>query len=461
MNRLVRGSVILAAAAVSWACGGLDTDGIDQTARLVADPSVVFVSNTDSQAVFVEAQNELGQQLEGDFTVTDVGAGINVALDTAFAPRPGVDNLPTRVRYFVRASDPTSFVNTSFTVSANGQTITIPVRITPANLAISLSNTAPALGEAVTLTAPPNVLFTSASTVTVSSGVAVVTGISADSTQLTLLFSPNITDQPLTVSNVAVTYLPGQLFSLPTTGLVTTPVLTQFTSVFDDATPDVNQNVTLTAAGFKFLPGNTFVFFGSDVQTALSFAADSSSVTFRAHKPGASGTISVQGIIISNLPQVPLLLDATTAVTVSNTVLTLPGADAYATAPEVQIPPTGKTGGVVDNGVWFTGPAACSSALGGPCRLYKIVLTTARTFTINASWDNTADVGVYRVNSTGTTLTNIGCDIHGPAPGHFETCTISNLAAGTYFLLVDDFSPFYGPPDNVPPGSITMDLVGG
>jgi hypothetical protein len=103
MNRLVRGAVMLAAAAVSWACGGLDTDGIDTTATLVADPGVVYVSNTDSQAVFVEAHNDLGQQLEGDFTVTHVGPGLNVNYDTTFAPRPGVENLPTRVRYFVRA----------------------------------------------------------------------------------------------------------------------------------------------------------------------------------------------------------------------------------------------------------------------------------------------------------------------------------------------------------------------
>jgi hypothetical protein len=204
MNRLVRGSVILAAAAVSWACGGLDTDGIDDTVELVADPGVVFVNNTDSQAVFVEALNDLGQQLEGNFTISNVGPGINVNYDTSFAPRPGVENLPTRVRYFVRGTTPASFVSSSFTITANGQSVTIPVSITPANLPAIFSNAAPAANDTITLTAPPPLKFTPASVVLIGGLPAVVVSLSADSSVISVVPVPGSNG----VANVTSLFLP-------------------------------------------------------------------------------------------------------------------------------------------------------------------------------------------------------------------------------------------------------------
>lgn len=554
MNRLVRGSVILAAAAVSWACGGLDTDGIDTTAELVADPSVVYVANTDSQAVFVEALNDLGQQLEGNFTVTNVGAGINVNYDTSFAPRPGVDNLPTRVRYFVRAIDPNSFVNTSFTISANGKTVTVPVRITPSNLQVTFSNSNPLPGEVVTLTAPANVLFTSATTVTVTGGAQVV-AISPDSTQISVVFATGSFASQATVNNVAVNYLPGQLFNLAVTtpittdslgsflvvpstltpavgglvtvtipapfkavlgtvtatvagagtavvsvaadssslvfaigpnangqvtigglrisgapalgpftllsaGVMTSPPLTTFTSVFSNPTPNTNDAVTLSATGFKF-PAGTKVFFGNDQQHTISVAADSSSITFRAGKPGASGTISVAGIRLSTLTGVSLTLNASTAVTVAATITTLAGANDLATAANITIPDAAKTFTLRDNGTWFAGPAFCNTALGGPCRVYKFVTTVARSFSVSASWQGTTDVGVYFINGAQAAVGTTGCDAKGAGGGgQPETCAVAALAAGTYYLIVDDFSPFYGPPNNVPPTDFTVVITG-
>jgi hypothetical protein len=553
MNRLVRGSVILAAAAVSWACGGLDTDGIDTTAQLVADPGVVYVANTDSQAVFVEALNDLGQQLEGNFTVTNVGAGINVNYDTTFAPRPGVDNLPTRVRYFVRAIDPNSFVNTSFTVSANGQSVVIPVRITPTNLQVTFSNSNPAPGEVVTLTAPANVVFTSATTVTVTGGAQVV-AISPDSTQISVVFATGSFAQTATVTNVAVNYLPGQLFNLAvttpittdslgsfhvvpstltpavgglvtvtipapfkaiagvtatvagagtavvsiaadssslvfaigpngngvvtvsglrisgapalgpftlvSTGVLTSPPLTSFTSVFSNPTPNTNDPVTLTAAGFKFLP-TTKVFFGNDQQQTISTAADSSSITFRAGKPGASGTISVSGIVLNTLTSVSLTLNASTAVTVAAAITTLAGANDLPTAANITIPDAGKTFTIRDNGTWFTGPAFCNTSLGGPCRVYKFVTTVARSFSVSATWQGTTDVGVYFINGAQAAVGTTGCDAKGAgAGGQPETCAVAALAAGTYYLIVDDFSPFYSPPNDVPPTDFTVVITG-
>lgn len=557
MNRLVRGSIMVAAVAAAWACSTDLGENPDQTDRLSADPTVMFIANDDSQAVEVEALNSAGQQLAADFSVSDPGTGIVITPDTSFLPIPGQGQSPTRARFTVRAATPGTFVSTTFTVSANGQSIDIPVNITPATIAATFSNPTPAVGEFITITAPGALRFTPASVVTSSGGVVFLSSLSADSTTLTVAFGPDAVGSTITVTNAVVPYLPGQTFTvtssgtvttplssdfpiginnfnpaigdqlvltapapfkftpasvpripnagffvqsvsadsstitiligpnadsvlavtnlvipsatglgtftLGTAGVVTSPVVDDFAANYSDATPDINQNVTLSAGTLKFLPTAT-VRIGTDNQTITARAADSSSITFRAHKQfGALDTLKVNGIAFANLLQVPLLLPADVTPTVSATVLTLAGTDQLATAPLVDIPPTGLTGGVIDNGPFPAGPTICTNTLGGPCKVYKFVTTATRSFGVSASWSNPsdADEGVYFTNSTGTALVGTtGCDIHFEAPGNFESCTVSNLAAGTYFIVFDDFSPFYGPPFDVPPARFQIDLTG-
>jgi hypothetical protein len=459
MNRLVRGSVILAAAAVSWACGGLDTDGIDETVELVADPGVVYVANTDSQAVFVEALNNLGQQLEGDFTVTNVGPGINVNYDTTFAPRPDVENLPTRVRYFVRASDPTSFVNSSFEVTANGVSVTIPVRITPANLTLDFSNPNPVLGETVTLTAPANLRFTPASTIVFGTGTtalsALVTGLSADSTQISFLLPPNINAQVAAVTNIVVTYLPGQLFTLNTTGVATTPVVDSLPATISDPTPNIGDTLTVTvSAPYKFITGST-VAFGGKPAIILSVSGDSSSATFIPY-PGASGATS---LVLGGLGPQPLPALPTTATMTMATEL--PGTDAIATAPVITIPAAGLTTTIVDAGAFSAGPPVCTNSLGGPCRVYQFTVGASTTLTFNMTWEPGTDLGLYFSTTGSNLVVTFGCDAKGVAgtpPGQPETCT-GTFAAGTYYMVNDSFSPFYNAPNNVDPTYVRIDIT--
>jgi hypothetical protein len=414
MNRLVRGSVILAAAAVSWACGGLDTDGDDTTAQLVADPGVVYVANTDSQAVFVEALNDLGQQLEGNFTVTNVGAGINVNYDTTFAPRPGVDNLPTRVRYFVRAIDPTSFVNTSFTVTANGKTLTIPVRITPSNLAIDLSNATPALGELVTLTAPANLRFTPASAVTVGGGVGVVTGLSADSTQITLLFGPNITLSAVTVSNVVVSYLPGQTFALPTTGTVTTPQIAAIAGTFSNAAPAVGDTVDFVLDPQYRALGSPTITFGASAARIAAISADSQTIRFLP-QPGSTGSPAITGVALAVVLPVPLSLPAAASLTVANsTVYT--GTDDPTTAPTFNL----SNLAVGDTLDFFD----LSTNID---QFYKIVTTGSVTVAARLTWPAGPDMDILWCNAACSAFVG---NFAGATSANPENSTVT-FAAGT------------------------------
>jgi hypothetical protein len=226
MNRLVRGSVLLAAAvSLLWACGGDPTaNNADKPVKLVAAPAVVFVANTDSVAVTVDVENALGQQLAGDFVLTTVGTGLTVTQDTLFSSTLTGQQLKTRVRYFVRATTPADFVASSFTVTSNGLSVTVPVDITPANLPGTFSTAAPNIGDTVTLTAPAPLKFTPASTIAFGSAVATVVGITADSSGLLFLAPPGAAGTA-TVGGLTLPYLSSAQTLVTTTPMATTTTI--------------------------------------------------------------------------------------------------------------------------------------------------------------------------------------------------------------------------------------------
>ncbi|MEP7324496.1 MAG: hypothetical protein ABI836_00985 [Gemmatimonadota bacterium] len=453
MNRLVRGSIMVVTAALAWACSTNLGENGDQTDHLVASPSVLLVNNTDSQTVDVEALNPQGQQLAASFSISSPGTGIVVRQDTSFLPISG-GHVTTRARFVVRATSTTTFANTSFTVSANGHTITVPVKIVPANLDIVLSNPAPVLGDTVTLTAPIGLHFTSATTIVFGTGVtaltALITGLNADSTQISFLLPPNINTQVATVSNVIVDYLPGQLFTIATTGTASTPTVDSLQATINDATPNIGDTLTMTlAAPYKLITG-TVVSLGGKPVIEISRSADSSSLTFVPY-PGASGVtaFTVSGLAPQPLPNLP-----TTATVDLPT--NFPGTASVATAPTIVMPATGLSEMFVDAGVFSAGEDICDNTLGGPCRIYKFTLAAPQTLSFSVTWQGTTDLGLY-FSSTGTNLVvTTGCDSKGATvTGQPETCT-GNFPAGTFYMVNDSFAPFYAAPNNVDPSFVKI-----
>jgi hypothetical protein len=314
----------------------------------------------------------------------------------------------------------------------------------------------------VTATVATGFVFTSASVVSITGAGVATVGINADSTQIRFLPGPSA-NNPVTVSNVRVSYAPtlgAYTASSGATNLVTSAVAPQNVTL-STAAPNVNQNVTMTApAGFKFLP-TAKVFFGNAQQHVVSFGADSSSLVFRASATGASGAITVANSVLSFLRSVPFTMPVTNTVNTGATITSLAGTDALATAPTITIPDAGKTFTLRDAGAFAVGPAACSATLGGPCRIYKFTLTAARTYGVSSTWQGTTDLGIYWANSTGAVLNLTACDAKGAgAGGQPETCTITAQAAGTYYLIVDSFAPFYSAPNNVDPTDFTVTLTG-
>src|SRR4051794_32485888 len=81
MKRLLRGSVVLAVAVGFLSCSGDPTSDLRQPAGIIATPTTVFVDVGETKPVIASLQDEQGNQIASDFTITDVGAGITVVQD--------------------------------------------------------------------------------------------------------------------------------------------------------------------------------------------------------------------------------------------------------------------------------------------------------------------------------------------------------------------------------------------
>ncbi len=171
---------------------------------------------------------------------------------------------PTAERFqFIVTS--TAYATTSFTVTANGQDLVIPVQVVPqSTLEATLSNAAPALGEVMTVTAPAGTHFSATSAVTVPGLFQPVVTILAADARLDVLLPPNLDNATLTIWDVA-TVRAGLAVHPTTSATVTTPVLTNFVGTLSDLAPDANEAVTLTLAGATFDPATAAVQAGSDV----------------------------------------------------------------------------------------------------------------------------------------------------------------------------------------------------
>jgi hypothetical protein len=377
------GLILLLAAAGGWACNADPTESLRETnTRIITDPAVILLPQGASILVTAQLVDEQGSQLAADFDFSNVGSGITVARDSTFLETTNGAKITTTERFVVTAVDP---VSTTFTLTAGGQTQDVPVKVVANTLAAaSFSNQAPALGDTVTLTLPPNLKFTADAAIFFpgAAGNPVVTGFSADSTVMSFLPAPG-TDTTGFVSGVFLAYAPDvPLDTLETTGLkLTTPVITEIPANFSPASAAPNQAITVTAPGFKFLPDLTVSFAnGSGIVTSV--AADSNSATFIAD-PGASGAATLGNVSLDILP-VPLTLTSINTVTVSTTVPSISGTSP-ATAPTITIPAEGASSAFYDAGT-FTGADLTGDA--ATAQYYKFVIAESGDYTFTVDWEN-------------------------------------------------------------------------
>ena len=113
MKRWLRGSVVLATAVGMWSCSGDPTDSFrGGTSRIVATPASLFITEGQTEAVIVQAQDDQGDPIAVTFD-TASGPGITVAQDVTFLPSNGAP-IQGQTRYLITAN---TFLATTFTVS--------------------------------------------------------------------------------------------------------------------------------------------------------------------------------------------------------------------------------------------------------------------------------------------------------------------------------------------------------
>ena len=434
MKRLLRGSVVLAVAVGFLSCSGDPTSDLREPAGIVATPTTVFIDVGETKPVIASLQDEQGNQIAGEYQISAVGPGISVVQDPTYQNTTAGVLIQNSVRFQVTGN---AIANSSFTITAGGQSLVVPVRVTPATVNIAVSNSTPAFGEAITLTAPAGVLFTDSSVVTFAGGPeAQIVSMSPDRTQLTIIPGPNVIGV-VSVSNTTVSYDESLNFDI--TGSENDTVLTGVLTSLEGAAlsnqaPALGEIVTLTLPpGVKVLPtaaldttvviGETdsigvladsgLIVEGATNPRDVVVSADSSTITF-VPSPNSDSIVTVRGVVRQELPQFPQILSTTIKLT-TPVVDSLP-ATVSSTAPAVNAPVT-----LTSTNAQFTfvdpavvGVAGDSGAI--------VTGQTASTITFLPTPGSTGKVGVGAVDVVG-----FGLPLTSTAPAITTSSTVPAL----------------------------------
>lgn len=333
MNAVKRCLTVLAVALVAGACGGdptADEAGTNLTIR--ATPSALWVRDNATGSLTLEAVDKLGGAVSGSWTIGTIVGPFQVVLDSAYQ-NTSTGGIGIKSQYQVI---PTAEGEGSVVFSGTGGSITIPVRIAPDTGAfhVVMSDTTPALFQALTLTAPAGIAFTGGTTVrffngpqsrdTSNGGLSFpqVLSRSADSSQITFMPGPSANgtmrisglvsrSTPSLATTARADFAMAAVPPVDTNAFSVTPA---FRSTGNRTTATVFDTLVLTApANYRFLSSTTIEFFrlgvspttanptgyavsnGTSNPVSLGLNADSSQLRFLV-APGARGRLKVNPI---------------------------------------------------------------------------------------------------------------------------------------------------------------------
>jgi hypothetical protein len=348
MNRFRSGLVPLFALLAVVGCSSEPTEdlrgGID---HLEASPTQLFLEVGQTKTVQVGAVDAQGNPLDFNYEVTATGPGITVRRDSSFLPifvNDSTLQAPAtgpRFRFIVEGA---AYNASSFTVSAGGQEIVIPVQVIPqAGLAATFDDDTVDLGQVVALTAPAGITFTEDAFLTI--GTDTLTIVSQDASTITFIPPPSV-NSPVTINGVLSASTPDTInpivYSPATQTPLVTPLIDTVDVTYSTVAPTLGQTVTLTSPNPLIqLVVDSIVFPGQlpgregDPQNIV-VAPDSNSLTFQA-PPNIAGNGTVvnfhfPGDYLRALPTRPV-------VTGQSIGLTLPAGTSNA-APGVAEPVT-------------------------------------------------------------------------------------------------------------------------
>ena len=256
MNRFRSGMVPLFALLVLVGCNSEPTENLrDGPAELVASPTQLFIELGQTKAVEVGAVDAQGNPLDFNYEVTDAGTGITVRRDSSYLPI-FVDDTTLRApetgpqfRFIVEG---TAYTATSFTVSAGGLDIEIPVQVVPQQgFGGTFDNPTPALGDTITLTAAPGTAFTETAELRLP-GVPdtiplhpIIVARGENGSSLSFLAPPNV-NGPIIITEVTSASAPDLVFSPATQTALQTPLIDTVDVTYSAAAPALGDVVTVT-----------------------------------------------------------------------------------------------------------------------------------------------------------------------------------------------------------------------
>ncbi len=252
MNRFRSGMIPLFALMALVGCNSEPTDSIrGDISELVASPTQLFIELGGTKTVEVGAVDEQGNPLDLAYEVTSTGAGITVRRDSSFLPI-FVDDTTLRApatgprfRFIVQG---TGYASTSFTVSAGGEEIVVPVQVVPqAGIAATFDNPTPALGDTITITAAPGTSFTQTAALEIPGGTLqpIIIDRSEDGNSIRFLAPPNV-NGPITITEVTSVSAPGLIFSPATQTALQTPLIDTVDVVYSTTSAALGDLVTVT-----------------------------------------------------------------------------------------------------------------------------------------------------------------------------------------------------------------------
>jgi hypothetical protein len=450
MQKLIRGTIASLVILGLTACVDDPFAAINGDYKTVSvNPQIMYISKPgDSTAVLVRLVNDANNGGVSSYTVSGVGAGIAVHYDATYRPEylNGSDTLvvpedKNQQRYFVVGVTPGEWSFTLTATANSSASTTVKVRVEYTNLGAALSTTTAAIGDEVTVTAPPFSHFADDADVTFPTGPhSIITTRDPAGQFIKFVVGPNI-DGPVTVTKVIQDYYPSVgALSLSSTNSLTTPAFPTVPTVINSTTPAFGDALTVTVPNdFQILSNSSFKIGSSSNAWVLSISADKHTAVIVPWGNSTTGTLSYTNLGLSAVPGMLISLPSNKSVTVAAPVVD-PNLNSRATAPTIAFPASGATTVVSGNASW-NNPGNCVGGTGDGCAIYKFVLGGTTTYDLTLQWDGGQDMGLYRSNSTGGASSSQGCDNGGQgSSGKPESCTVSNLAAGTYYFYV----VFYG-----------------
>ena len=289
MNRFRSGLVPLFALLILAGCSSEPTDDLrNGPSEILASPSQLFLEVGSTKTVEVGAVDAQGNPLQFNYEVTETGPGISVRRDSSFLPIFVDDSTleaPATAERFRFIVGGTGYTATSFTVSAGGLSVEIPVQVVPEQgLAATFDDDTVELGQVVTLTAPAGVTFADTASLTI--GVEPVTVLTQDATTFTFIPPPSV-NAPVTVNGVISASAPGNAFAPATQTALVTPLIDTVDVSYSTVAPAIDQPVTMTVTTSDLvdLVVDSIIFPGQlpgregDPQNIV-VSVDSSAVTF-------------------------------------------------------------------------------------------------------------------------------------------------------------------------------------